>query len=159
LSLNDWILSFHLLSAFAYVAGMILFWVLVVAVRNANTPAATIELEPLVKVGTIATGVGAGGTILFGIWLAFSLDSYAIWDFWIIAAIVLWAIAGGLGQRTGAAYMQGMNKAQELERAGQTGSSNELLALNRTQQGVVLHSLASLALLLIVIDMIWKPGH
>jgi hypothetical protein len=159
LSLNDWILSFHLLSAFAYVAGMVLFWVLIVAVRRADTPAATIEMEPVVKVGTIATGVGAGGTILFGIWLAFSVDSYAIWDFWIIAAIVLWAIAGGLGGRTGKAYMQGMNKARELEKAGQSGSNAELLALNQTQNGLLLHSLASLALLLILIDMIWKPGH
>jgi hypothetical protein len=116
-------------------------------------------MEPVVKVGTIATGVGAGGTILFGIWLAFSVDSYAIWDFWIIAAIVLWAIAGGLGARTGKAYMEGMNKAKELETAGQTGPNSELLALNRTQNGVVLHALASLALFLILIDMIWKPGH
>ena len=159
MSLNDWVLAFHLLSAFAYVAGMVLFWVLIVYVRSADTPSATIEMEPIVKVGTIATGVGAGGTILFGVWLAFSKDSYAIWDFWIIAAIVLWAVAGGLGGRTGSAYMQGMNKARELEKAGQTGSNGELLALNRTQTGVILHSLASLALLLIVIDMIWKPGH
>jgi Predicted integral membrane protein (DUF2269) len=158
-SLNDWILSFHLLSAFAYIAGMVLFWVLIVAVRRADTPAARIEMEPVVKVGTIATGVGAAGTIVFGIWLAFSKDSYAIWDFWIIAAIVLWAISGALGGRTGSVYTQGMNKAKELESAGQTGSNAELLALNRTQNGVVLHSLASLALLLIVIDMIWKPGH
>jgi uncharacterized membrane protein len=159
LDLNDWILSFHLLSAFAYVAGMVLFWVLIVAVRKADTPAATIEMQPIVKVGTIATGAGAGGTILFGIWLAFSVDSYAIWDFWIIAAIVLWAIAGGVGGRTGSAYMQGMNKAKELDSAGQTGPSGELLALNRTQQGLVLHSVGSLALFLILIDMIWKPGH
>jgi uncharacterized membrane protein len=159
LSLNDWILSFHLLSAFAYVGGMVLSWVLIVAVRRADTPAGTIEMEKVVKVGTIATGAGAGGTILFGIWLAFSKDSYAIWDGWIIAAIVLWAIAGGLGGRTGKTYMEGMNKAKELETAGQTGPSSELLALNRTQNGVVLHALASLALFLILIDMIWKPGH
>jgi len=158
-SRNDWILAFHLLSAFAYVAGMVLFWVLIVAVRKVDAPAATIEMEPVVKVGTVATGVGAGGTILFGIWLAFSVDSYAIWDFWIIAAIVLWAIAGALGARTGNAYMQGMNKAKELESAGQTGPNAELLALNRTQNGVLLHSLSSLALFIILILMIWKPGH
>jgi hypothetical protein len=159
LSRNDWILAFHLLSAFAYVGGMVLFWALIVAVRRADTPGATIEMEPVVKIGTVATGVGAGGTIVFGIWLAFSKDSYAIWDFWIIAAIVLWAVAGGLGGRTGKTYMQGMNKARELDKAGQTESNAELLSLNRTQNGVVLHSIASLALLLILIDMIWKPGH
>jgi uncharacterized membrane protein len=103
-------------------------------------------------------GIGGVGTIVLGIWLAFRLDSYAIWDGWIIAALVLWAIAGGVGQRTGAEYMKGTKKAKELEAAGQTGPSADLLALNRTQTGVVLHAIASLALLLILLDMIFKPG-
>ena len=34
----------------------------------------------------------------------------------------------------------------------------ELLAINRTQTGLLLHTAASAALLLILIDMIWKPG-
>jgi uncharacterized membrane protein len=93
-----------------------------------------------------------------GIYLAFAVDSYAIWDGWIIAALVLWAVAGGLGQRTGVAYMQGMNKAKELDAAGKTGPDQELLALNRTQTGLILQTLASLAVLLILVDMIFKPG-
>jgi hypothetical protein len=155
---DDWILALHVLSAFAYVAGMIVFWVLVVAVRRADTPDETIRMKPVVNVGSVAIGIGAGGTIVFGIWLAFSYGGYDIWDGWIIAAIVLWAIAGAIGQRTGAAYMQGMNKAKELEAAGQTGSNAELLALNRTQNGLLLHTAGSIVLLLIIIDMIWKPG-
>jgi hypothetical protein len=146
------------LSAFAYVAGMIVFWVLIVAVRKTDTPGGTIRMAPVVKVGTIATGVGAVGTIVFGLWLTFSVGGYRIWDFWIIAALVLWAIAGGLGGRTGKAYMEGMTKAQELEAAGQTGPNAELLALNRTQTGLLLHTASSIALLLLLIDMIWKPG-
>jgi hypothetical protein len=38
-------------------------------------------------------------TLGFGIWLAISLDAYHPWDGWIIAAIVLWAVAGGTGAR------------------------------------------------------------
>jgi uncharacterized membrane protein len=157
-SFVDWALALHVLSAFAYVAGIVLFWVLVVAVRRIDTPGETMRMEPVVRVGNIAVGIGAVGTIVIGIYLAFAVDSYAIWDGWIIAAIVLWAIAGGLGQRTGAAYMQGMNKAKELDAAGQAGPNQELLALNRTQSGLVLQTLASLVLLLILIDMIFKPG-
>jgi uncharacterized membrane protein len=157
-SFDDWMLALHVLSAFAYVGGIILFWVLIVAVRQTDTPAGTIRMEPIVKVGNVVVGIGGVGTILLGIWLAFRLDSYAIWDGWIIAAIVLWAVAGGFGQRTGVAYTRGMTKAKELEAAGQTGPSTELLAVNRTQAGVVLHSLASLAVLLILLDMIFKPG-
>jgi hypothetical protein len=157
-SFDDWLLALHVLSSFAYVGGIVLFWVLVVAVRKTDTPDGTIRMEPIVKVGNVAVGIGAVGTILLGIWLAFALDGYAIWDGWIIAAIVLWAIAGGVGQRAGAAYMQGMTKAKELDAAGQSGSNAELLALNRTSTGLLMQSLASIVLLLILLDMIFKPG-
>jgi uncharacterized membrane protein len=157
-SFDDWILALHVLSAFAYVAGMIVFWVLIVAVRKTDTADGTIRMAPIVKVGTIGTGIGAAGTIIFGLWLTFSYGGYNIWDFWIIAALVLWAVAGGLGGRTGKEYQRGMDKAKELEAAGQAGPNAELLAINRTQTGLYLHTAASVALLLILIDMIWKPG-
>jgi uncharacterized membrane protein len=157
-SFDDWMLALHVLSAFAWVAGMVLFWVLVVVVRRTDTAEGTIRLEPIVKVGNAAIGIGMGGTIAIGIWLAFSVGGYDIWDGWIIAALVLWVISAPLGQRTGAAYMQGMTKAQELQKAGQTGPNSELLALNRTSSGVILQFLSSVVVLLILIDMIWKPG-
>ena len=158
MSFVDWALAVHVLSAFAYVAGLVLFWVLIVAVRRVDTPEETLRMEPIVKVGNVAVGIGAVGTIVIGIYLAFAVDSYAIWDGWIIAALVLWAVAGALGQRTGVAYMQGMNKAKELDAAGKTGPDQELLALNRTQTGLILQTLGSLAVLLILVDMIFKPG-
>jgi len=157
-SFDGWLLALHVLSAFAYIAGVVLFWILIVAVRKTDTPEGTIRMEPIVKVGNAAVGIGAVGTIVLGIWLAFKLDSYAIWDGWIIAALVLWAVSGALGQRTGAAYMQGMNKAKELDSAGKAGSNAELLGLNRTSTGVVLHTLVSVAALLLLLDMIFKPG-
>lgn len=157
-SFDEWVLAFHVLSAFAFVAGLVLFSVLIVAVRRVDTPAETIRMEPIVKVGNAAAGIGAGGTLILGVWLAFSYGGYDIWDAWIIAALVLWFVAGFFGARTGAAYLKGMKKAQELEAAGQTGPNAELLALNRTQSGLLYHALASLVVLLIIIDMIFKPG-
>src|SRR5215471_19026376 len=158
MSFVDWALVVHVLSAFAFVAGIVLFWVLVVAVRRVDTPDETMRIEPIVKVGNAAIGIGATGTIVVGIYLAFAVDSYAIWDGWIIAALVLWAVAGALGKRTGDAYMQGLNKAKELDAAGKSGPDEGLLELNRTQAGLILHSLTSLAVLLILLDMIFKPG-
>jgi uncharacterized membrane protein len=158
LTFDDWLLAFHVLAAFSYVAGVILFWVLVVAVRRTDTPEGTIRMEPIARVGNVAVGIGAVGTIALGIWLAFRVDSYAIWDGWIIAALVLWAIGGAVGKRTGDEYMKGSKKAKELQAAGQTGPSADLLALNRTQTGLVMQSVASLVLLLILLDMIFKPG-
>lgn len=158
MSFDDWILALHVLSAFAYVAGIVIFWVLVVAVRQTDTPDGTIRMEPVVKVGNAAIGVGAGGTIVLGIWLAFSYGGYDIWDGWILAALVLWVAAAATGSRTGSEYAAGMRKAQELSAAGQTGPNPELLQLNRTSRGLAMHSLSSLVVLLILIDMIWKPG-
>jgi uncharacterized membrane protein len=157
-SFDDWMLALHVLSAFAFVAGLVFFWVLIIAVRRTDTPEGTIRMGPLSRVAEAAVGIGAGGTIVLGVWLAFSVGGYDIWDGWIIAALVLWVISTGLGQRASAAYVQGVKKAQELQTAGQTGPNAELLALNRTSSGVLFHSLASVTVLLMLIDMIWKPG-
>jgi hypothetical protein len=157
-SFDDWMLALHVLSAFLVVAGVIFFWTLVVAARRADTPDATLRMGPLTRVAEAAVGIGMGGTLILGIWLAFSVGGYDIWDPWIIAALVLWAIAGALGQRASSAYVEGVKKAQELQASGQTGPNAELLALNRTSRGLLMQALVSGVLLLIILDMIWKPG-
>jgi hypothetical protein len=151
-------LALHVLSAFLLVAGMTLFWVLIVVGRRIDTPRDTLRLGPMTKVGNATVGIGMGGTIALGVYLAFAIDGYAIWDGWIIAALVLWAVGAALGQRTGAAFLEAPRKALELDAAGQTGSNADLLALNRTSRGVLFHFLTSVVVLLILIDMIWKPG-
>jgi uncharacterized membrane protein len=157
-SLDEWILSLHVLSAFAWVAGLVLFTVLIVAGWRADTPAQTIQVEPVARIGAISVGIGAIGTISLGVFLALSYGGYDLWDGWIVAAIVLWIAAAATGARTGTEYGKALEKAKELEAAGQTGPNAELLALNRTQRGAVLHTVTSLLTILIIIDMIWKPG-
>jgi uncharacterized membrane protein len=157
-SFDDWMLALHVLSAFAFVAGIIFFWVLIVAVRRVDTPEATLRLGPLTRLADAAIAVGAGGTIVLGVWLAFSVGNYDIWDWWILAAIALWILATTLGQRADVAYVPAVRKAQELQAAGQTGPNAELQALNRTSKGPVLQAAISVVVLLIILDMIWKPG-
>ena len=118
MSFDEWLLALHVLSAFAYVAALVLFSVLIVAVRaRRHAGRRRSAWSRVAKIGNAGVAIGAGGTIVLGIWLAFSYGGYDIWDPWIIAAIVLWAVAGGLGQRTGAAYMAGHDKAKELDAA------------------------------------------
>jgi hypothetical protein len=155
---DDWMLALHVLSAFALVAGIVLFWVLIVAVRRTDTPEPTLRMGPLTRVADGAVGIGMGGTIVLGIWLAFSVGGYDIWDIWIVAAIVLWFVVADLGRRASGAYVPGVKKAQELRAAGEAGPNAELLALNRTSRGVVLQTMISLVVLLIIVDMVWKPG-
>src|SRR5438093_16711 len=55
-------------------------------------------------------------------------------------------------------YSKPAGKAKALISSGQTGPNAELAALNRTPTGLVLRVVASAAVVLIVIDMIYKPG-
>jgi hypothetical protein len=157
-SFDDWMLALHVLSAFAFVAGLVFFWTITIAAWRTDTPEGTLRMGPLTRIAGGAIGLGAGGTIILGIWLAFSVGNYDIWDPWIVAAIVLWAVTANLGRRANAAYTEGVTKARELQSAGQTGPNPELLALNRTPRGIQLQALISVVVLLILIDMIWKPG-
>ena len=158
MSFDDWMLALHVLSAFAFVAGLVFFWTITIAAWRTDTPEGTLRMGPLTRIAGGAIGLGAGGPIILGIWLAFSVGNYDIWDPWIVAAIVLWAVTANLGRRANAAYTEGVTKARELQSAGQTGPNPELLALNRTPRGIQLQALISVVVLLILIDMIWKPG-
>ncbi len=98
---DDWLLALHLLSAFALVGALTMFSIGIVAMRGMDTPARVLALRPTMKIGEIAVGVGIVGVIVFGVWLAISLDAYQVWDLWVILAIVGWAIATELGRRAG----------------------------------------------------------
>ena len=158
MSLDDWILALHLLAAFALVGAIVGFWAMVVAGWKTDLPGdvrAIFRLNPYLNA---AVAIGAVGTLVFGIWLAISLDAYEVWDGWVIAAIVLWLVVAGAGQRAGAEYARAEQRAEELLRAGSDGPSPELRSLARTRSGLVLQVIATLAVLLLLADMIWKPG-
>jgi hypothetical protein len=156
--LDDWILSLHLLSAFSLVGALTLFTIVVVVLRSATRPTQVSAFDPLMRGGTIAVSIGTIGTLVFGIWLALSVDAYDIWDGWIIAAIVLWAIASELGRRSGVEYKRASERAAELTGAGQDQPDAELAALARTSKGLGLHLASSVGTLAILVLMIWKPG-
>jgi uncharacterized membrane protein len=156
-SLNDWILSFHLLSAAALVGAMTLFSILIAGNWRADRPATVASFMRLAVVGNVLVGVGTAGTIVFGIWLALAVDGYNIWDGWVLAAIVLWAVATELGRRAGTAYTEAGNRAQELAKAGNE-PSRELAQSFGPSPAFRLHVVSSIVILLILIDMIWKPG-
>jgi hypothetical protein len=80
-----------------------------------------------------------------------------VWDGWVLAAIVLWAIAVELGRRSGDGYRAAGMEAEKLTAAGTETSPMvaETFAASRAFQ---LHAVSSVLVLLILIDMIWKPG-
>lgn len=158
MELNDWLLALHLLSAFALVAAMIVFLVAIVTIRRTDLPEPVVAVGRLFPVAGVVVAVGSVATIVFGIWLAISLDGVAVWSGWVIAAIVLWAIGTETGRRSGTFYAACVDRAKELVAAGHTDSDPELAELGRNQRGLMLHTISTVAVLLILVDMIWKPG-
>ena len=158
MSFEDWVFALHLLSAATLVGSLVMSWIVVVSLLSARTPGETLALNRIAMVGTVTTVVGLVGAIAFGIWLAILRDAFHVWDGWVIAAIVLWVIAAVALWRSFAEHAKPVEKARALVAAGQTGPSAELTAANRAPTGLLFRAFASITIVLIVIDMIWKPG-
>ena len=132
----DWLLFLHVLSACALAVTVVIF--------SAFALGAATDSRVL-GVANVMWGVGGLGTLILGIWLALYVDGYEIWDGWIIAAIVLWAIATELGRRAQLGF------APQV--AGPEGTATGV-----AQQATLMHWLRSLVVLLLLIVMIYKPG-
>jgi hypothetical protein len=149
----DWMLALHLLAAFMIAAALVLFSVLVVAGRRMDTLEQTRALFRLGPIGAPLIGVGMGLTLLLGIVLAIDSDDFQLWDVWVILAIVLWAVLGWVGQRTGEYYTE----VQELAESGDAGAEHEVFARLRAPTGARWHVAMVAVFLLMVLDMIFKP--
>ena len=158
MDLNDWILALHLLSAFALVGALTLLSIMIVALWQADEPAKVDAFMRMGRIGNVLVIAGVLGTVLFGVWLAISVDGYAVWDGWVIAAIVLWAVGSELGRRAGVAYGVAGARAHEAVAAGANEPSPELAATFGSSPALRFHIGSSIAVLLVLIDMIWKPG-
>jgi hypothetical protein len=118
----DTLLFFHILAAFMLGSTVVVGSALVLGAPAAARTA---------TISNVLWDVGGLGTLVFGVWLALYVDGYQIWDGWILAAIVLWAIATEAGRR-----------ARDLTVA----------------DVATWHWLRTLFFVLLLADMVWKPG-
>jgi uncharacterized membrane protein len=154
--LYDWLLSLHVLSAFAWVAALVVYSVVIAAGWGLSLPSDVVRMFRITRVGDALIAVGMIGTIVFGIWLA--IDEYEIWDGWIIAALVLWLASGAVGGRVGKVYNGARDRANALLAEGRDAPSPELSAMLRSQRGLVLHVVMVLLVVAVLVIMIYKPG-
>jgi uncharacterized membrane protein len=150
----DWMLALHLLAAFAIAAALVLYSVLVFKGRRTERPEQRELLFRIAPIGTPLIGGGSVLALILGVILAIDSDQFEIWDGWIIAAIVLWALMGAIGGRTGKYYTD----VQKLAEEGGESRQQEVLARLRAPTGALLHLGTVLVFLLILLDMIFKPG-
>jgi hypothetical protein len=153
-SFVDWMLALHLLSAFAVASALVLFSVLVFSGRRMTTLEQTRTLFRVAPIGGVLIGAGSGLVLIFGIILALDSDRFDLWDGWVIAGIILWAALVGVGQRSGAYY----TKIQKLAERPDGGNESEVIARLRAPTGAWLHVATVGIFVLILLDMIYKPG-
>ena len=132
----DWLLFLHVLSAFALVATVVIFSAFALGAATDSR---------LLAVANGLWNVGGLGTLVLGIWLAIYLENYEVWDGWIIAAIVLWAIATELGRRAQLGYTSAAAGGDAATTAG-------------APPAALMHWLRSLVILALLVVMIYKPG-
>jgi hypothetical protein len=150
----DWVLALHLLASFAVAAALVLFSVLVVSGRRMTTLDQTRLLFRLAPIGTPLIAGGTVTVFVLGVILAIDADAYQIWDAWIIAGIVLWALLGWVGQRSGAYYTE----VQKVAERGEAGAEADVLARLRAPTGARLHVATVGIFVLLLLDMMFKPG-
>jgi uncharacterized membrane protein len=146
----------HITGAFFLVGGSVAAGVLNVLSIRAARPSETAMYLRLVRPLIPLIGLGSLATLVFGLWLVHELH-FAFWSFWIIAALVLWLLVGALGSAGGKHQERARELAERLAAAGDT-PADELRSLLRDPRGTALSWLAGLATLLLLVDMIWKPG-
>jgi uncharacterized membrane protein len=127
----DWLLFLHLIGAFAALGSVAVYSVLIAGGDRVAGP----QLSVL---GKRLFDVGGGLTLVFGVWLALDVDGYGIFDGWILGALVLWAVGGWAGGRSGKLFQE--------DPVGNREAAIRFQAIN------------SAAIILILILMIWKPG-
>ncbi|HST18253.1 MAG TPA: DUF2269 family protein [Gaiellaceae bacterium] len=152
----QWLLMFHITGAFLLVSGSVAAGVLNILSVRAQRPSETALYLRLIRSVVPVIGLGSIATLVFGLWLVHQLD-FSFWSFWIIAALVLWLISGALGGAGGKHQERARAKAEQLAAAGDA-SDDELRALLRDRRGQAMSWLAGLATLLLLVDMVWKPG-
>ena len=124
------LLFLHVLGAFILVATLGLYWAFYVG---------SASLLRLSGVALPLWGLGSVSVLVFGIWLAFDVSGYEIWDGWILAAIALWLVQGAFGSKLSQGYKK------------MAGGMAERPTLSA-------HVVATAAVTLLLIDMVWKPG-
>ena len=128
MDLYDWLIFLHVLSAFLAVGSLTALWALVLSSSGAAPLISPDSAMRFGRTAGVVVGVGMMGAIFFGVWLAIDLDGYELWDPWILASIVIWAIAGWaearLVRRSQATRWAPGRRASAIRRSTASGSSS-----------------------------------
>jgi uncharacterized membrane protein len=151
-----WLLFFHLLGAFSFVAGAAVAAVGQLAALRRERPSEVALLLGLTRFGVLLVGVGALLTIGFGSWLVAYLPQWTFSQAWIEWAFALWFAAMAVGGVGGRPARHARQLAQRLAAEGDRPSA-ELRRAVAAPLSLVLSFASGAILVAIVVLMVWKP--
>ena len=147
MSLYDWLLFLHVLSAFAVVAGLVLVTAaILLSLRPGPDPSFAVSITRFSPLLFDAAGLAI---LVFGVWLAIEVDAYQVWDGWILAALVLWVVIAAAGARAHGAFRRARRATTE---------TTDLVAAVRSSRAPLWNAVALVATLATLVLMIWKSG-
>ena len=149
------LLFFHLVGAFALVAGAAVAGTLQVAALRRERPSEVAVLLRATRPGVVLVALGALLTLGFGVALASQLG-YGLSPAWIQASLGLWAAAVVLGAAGGRTARHARYLAEQLAASGDAPSA-ELRALVAHRPSLILSWVSSILIVAIVVLMVWRP--
>jgi len=152
----NWLLFFHLVGAFCFVAGAAVAGTLQIGAMRRERPSEILTLLRLTRVGVLLVVTGAVLTLAFGMALASQLG-YGMTPAWIRAALALWLASVVLGAIGGRTARHARYRAEELAAAGDE-PDEELRALVAHRPSLILSYVSGGLLLVILVLMVWKPA-
>jgi len=157
-STYDWLLALHLLAAFCFVSGGIAAGVLHGLAMRRERPSEIAVLLGLVRPMVVLVAIGSAGTLGLGIWLTRdNPDGISLGDGWVVAAIVLWFVAGALGGPAGTTLRHAREVAERLAAEGDRPSES-LRAAVADRLALALNAVSFAAVVAILVLMVFKPG-
>ena len=129
----DVLLFFHVLGAFALAAGTASMAPFALSLGGAGLERA--GAARMARIGNVFSAIGGTLTLVLGLWLVANVG-YSLLRFWILGALVLWAVAGFCNSQV----------------ASTAKDPNP-----RDVRMLWLIDAVATALLLVL--MVWKPGH
>ena len=158
MSKYDWLLFLHVTGAFLLIGGSVMAAILLFSAIRRERPSEVALILGLTRFAVPLIGAGSLLTIVFGLWLVSAAGyDYSYGSFWVIAALVLWVLANATGKVGGDRAEATRKLAEQLATQGDAPTP-ELRARLRDSRMLALNYGSGLLVLLILIDMIWKPG-
>ncbi len=148
-----WLTFLHILGAIIWVGGGLMLSIIGARVRKSDVPQSLRDFARILSfVGIRALMPAVLAVLIFGIWLVLANSAWSFTQLWIILALVGFAIAFVIG----AIYLSRI--AIGLDRLTAQADFSLQAARSLLNRWLVGYQVVLVVLLLVIWDMVFKPG-